>query len=124
MTLTHPKADDVKALLRDATSPELPESEVQAALSAKSTLASTGLTAAGASLLSTEYLKDTRAELADGSERPLRELSGKISRKSVGGSNESRILAQLCGTCWINGLILNFNFCGHYPMVFRILKWG
>ncbi len=70
-------ADDVKALLRDATPPEVPESEVQSAKSTtvartKATVASTGLTAAGASLLSTEYLEDTRAELGDGSERPLR----------------------------------------------------
>ena len=71
-----PKADDVKALLRDATSPEVPESEVQSKILTKSAIASTGLTAAGASLLSTEYLKDIRAELADGSERPFRENSG------------------------------------------------
>lgn len=66
----------MKALLRDASSPEIPESEVQSKLLTKSMLASTGLTAAGASLLATEYLKDIRAELGDGSERPLRENSG------------------------------------------------
>ena len=77
----------------------------------KSTLASAGLTAAGASLLSTEYLKDTRAELGDGSERPLRETSGMhstqftvkvcilIHRHPYGGFNlfiVSTLNAQYC----------------------------
>lgn len=68
----------MKALLNDAaTSPdEDSESEIQKEILTKSTLAKTGLTAAGASLLATEYLSDIRADLGDGSERPLRQNSG------------------------------------------------
>ena len=66
----------MKSLLRDASSHEPGEAEEPSKQLTKSTLASTGLTAAGASLLATEYLKDVRAELGDGSERPLRENSG------------------------------------------------
>ncbi len=70
------QADDVKSLLRDATTPDTPDSEIQSKLLTKSTIASTGLTAAGASLLASEYLKDARAEIGDGSEKPLKDHSG------------------------------------------------
>ena len=60
-----------------------PECETPGKVLTKSTLASAGLTAAGASLLATEYLTDIRAELGDGSERPLRENSGAWENSSV-----------------------------------------
>ena len=78
-----PQADDVKALLSDATSPVPSEADMQSKILTKSAIASTGLTAAGASLLSSEYLKDTRAELADGSELPLWDKSGTYFGISV-----------------------------------------
>lgn len=59
------------------------EPEVKAS---KSTIASKGLTAAGASLLASECLPDTRAEskgVGDGSDRPLRDSSGKAAWEDV-----------------------------------------
>lgn len=52
----------------------------------KSAIASKGLTAAGASLLASECLPDTRGEskgVGDGSDRPLRDSSGKAAWEDV-----------------------------------------
>ena len=71
-----PQADDVKTLLRDLLSPAISDADAQRRILGKASVANTGLTAASASLLCNEYDKDMRAEIGDGSERPLSDHSG------------------------------------------------
>ena len=58
-------------------SPDVSDAEMQRKILSKSGVANTGLTAAGASLLCSEYIKDVRTEIGDGSERPLSDRSGE-----------------------------------------------
>ncbi len=67
----------MKTLLQDAVSPDISDADMQHKILTKSIVANTGLTAAGASLLCTEYIKDSRTEIGDGSERPLSDPSGQ-----------------------------------------------
>ena len=78
-----PQGDDVKALLQDATVPEVSTIPVVDAnkKSTKSVIASKGLTAAGASLLASEYRDDDQGvgnRMGDGSDRPVRDGSGTL----------------------------------------------
>lgn len=84
----HPyQADDVKALLLDATTPSDTSTDADAKVKAsKAGIAAKGLTAAGASLLANEHLPETCAEskgVGDGSDRPPRDSSGKAAWESV-----------------------------------------
>jgi len=63
-------------------SPDISDAEMQRKILSKSSVANTGLTAAGASLLCSEFIKDVRTEIGDGSERPLSDPSGEASGSS------------------------------------------
>ncbi len=75
------QGDDVKALLQDAVCPDPTSLSLSGARgSTKITEASKGLTAAGASLLASDYVDSETGvgnRRGDGSDRPIREQSGE-----------------------------------------------
>lgn len=72
------QGDDVKALLQDALPASLPPSitpSVKDSDGSKANIAAIGLTVAGASLLTNEYLPSS----GDGSDKPVKKSKGQLS---------------------------------------------